>query len=369
MPKVSIVLPTYNGEKYIRESIDSIINQTFTDWELIIVNDCSTDNTQNIIDLYVEMDSRISAIKNDINQKLPESLNIGFRNSKGEYLAWTSDDNMYFPEALEVMSCYLNENLGCPMVCSDMIVINHKGEKVGDYVKYNDENIFLNNCVGASFMYRKTVLKDVGEYDTSRFLVEDYDYWLRIIFRYGKLGYINRPLYAYRVHEGSLTEKRKQDIHNQLVKLKANYMEKIIKRLEGRKGVLCQIYYEMQKEKINYCKIKGLIENVIPEIDNEILGEPKKYFAIYGAGVYGKKAIEKYKDKIIYIIDQNKALMGSKINGIAIISLKEFQKIKTKCEVMIAVSPANIYSCIETLEKQGIKKYYIYKTEEKIDNS
>ena len=113
MPKVSIVLPVYNGEKYLRESLDSILTQTFSDWELIIVNDCSTDGTQNIIEEYVSKDSRIRTIKNSINQKLPESLNIGFRISTGEYLTWTSDDNMYRPEALEVMTNYLDREKDC----------------------------------------------------------------------------------------------------------------------------------------------------------------------------------------------------------------------------------------------------------------
>ncbi len=78
MPKVSIVLPTYNGEKYIRESVESIINQSFTDWELIIVDDCSTDHTAMIVDQYASEDFRIKVIHNKKNQKLPQSLNIGF---------------------------------------------------------------------------------------------------------------------------------------------------------------------------------------------------------------------------------------------------------------------------------------------------
>ena len=71
MPKVSIVLPSYNGEKYIRQSIESVINQAFTDWELIIVNDCSSDRTREIVGEYSSKDKRISLINNDVNQKLP----------------------------------------------------------------------------------------------------------------------------------------------------------------------------------------------------------------------------------------------------------------------------------------------------------
>ena len=73
MPEISIVLPTYNGEKYLKQSIESILGQTYTDWELIVVNDCSTDSTQEIIDFYRKKDTRIRTIFNYTNQKLPES--------------------------------------------------------------------------------------------------------------------------------------------------------------------------------------------------------------------------------------------------------------------------------------------------------
>ena len=165
MPKVSIVLPVYNGEKYLRESLDSILTQTFSDWELIIVNDCSTDGTQNIIEEYVSKDSRIRTIKNSINQKLPESLNIGFRISTGEYLTWTSDDNMYRPEALEVMTNYLDREKDCYMVCTAMDIIDSLGNYVQRSCNYNYEQMLCNNCVGACFMYRRAILQDIGEYD------------------------------------------------------------------------------------------------------------------------------------------------------------------------------------------------------------
>ena len=100
MPKVSIVLPTYNGEDYLRESIESVISQTFTDWELIIVNDCSTDSTPKIAEAYAAKDCRIRVIHNEKNQKLPNSLNIGFESASGDYLTWTSDDNIFHHEAL-----------------------------------------------------------------------------------------------------------------------------------------------------------------------------------------------------------------------------------------------------------------------------
>ena len=103
MPKVSIVLPTYNGSAFITEAIDSILNQTFSDFELIIVNDCSTDNTFQLCKDYAQKDKRIKLISNSTNLKLPASLNVGFSYATGEYFTWTSDDNYYKDNAIEKM--------------------------------------------------------------------------------------------------------------------------------------------------------------------------------------------------------------------------------------------------------------------------
>ena len=100
-PKISIVLPCYNGAKMLGNAIESIINQTLQNWELIIVNDCSTDNTLQVAQSFAEKDNRIKVITNEYNSKLPASLNNGFRQAQGEYWTWTSDDNLLLPEMFE----------------------------------------------------------------------------------------------------------------------------------------------------------------------------------------------------------------------------------------------------------------------------
>src|SRR5688572_20908989 len=100
---VSIVLPTFNGSRYLAESIESCLAQTYRAWELIIVDDCSTDETPSIIKSFEARDSRIRSIRNQKNLKLPGSLNAGFAEAKGALFTWTSDDNLYRPNALEVM--------------------------------------------------------------------------------------------------------------------------------------------------------------------------------------------------------------------------------------------------------------------------
>src|SRR5687768_16352258 len=105
-PLVSIVLPTYNGCRYLCESIDSCRKQTYPHWELILVDDCSTDDTPRIMAEAVRSDARIRSVRHETNKKLPSGLNTGFRLAKGDYLTWTSDDNCYRPEALAEMVAF-----------------------------------------------------------------------------------------------------------------------------------------------------------------------------------------------------------------------------------------------------------------------
>ena len=106
-PKVSIVLPTYNGAKYIRQCINSCLNQTYNNIELIIVDDGSKDETPDIIKSY--KDERIKYIMHARNLGLPYALNTGFRNAVGEYLTWTSDDNYYTKKAIETMLSFIKD--------------------------------------------------------------------------------------------------------------------------------------------------------------------------------------------------------------------------------------------------------------------
>ena len=116
-PNVSIILPVYNGARYLAQAIDSCLNQTYRNIELIIVDDCSTDETPAIVRSYT--DPRIRYVRNKTNRRLPQSLNIGFALATGEYLTWTSDDNEFLPHAIETMLKILMEDKAVDFVYSD----------------------------------------------------------------------------------------------------------------------------------------------------------------------------------------------------------------------------------------------------------
>jgi len=203
-PSISIVLPTYNGSKYISHSIQSCLDQTFKNFELIIVNDCSTDTTASIIEEYAAKDERIKIIHNEFNKKLPLSLNEGFNVANGKYHTWTSDDNYYAPNALETLFKTLEENSTIDFVYTDYTIIDEKNEINGKRTFGDINQKFFQGC-SACFLYKSEIYKANNGYNPSAFLIEDYDFFLRAFLQFNVL-YINRyDLYYYREHSSSLT--------------------------------------------------------------------------------------------------------------------------------------------------------------------
>jgi glycosyltransferase involved in cell wall biosynthesis len=221
---ISIVLPVFNGERYLEQAINSCIAQTFVDWELIIVDDASTDSTSDIIDKFVKTDSRITKVKNEENKKLPGSLNAGFACARGAYLTWTSDDNLYRPEALAVMVSFLEQHREFSVVYADYQVIDENGTSLRRFSVPPPEELVLCNAIGACFLYRRTIHEALNGYDESRFLVEDYDFWLRASQRFRIAPPLPTVLYDYRIHGKTLTAMRGYEIQNALILLLARHL-------------------------------------------------------------------------------------------------------------------------------------------------
>lgn len=242
-PTVTIVLPCYNGAGFLAQSIDSVIGQTFTCWELIIVNDCSKDNSLEIMQQYAEKDSRIRIINNEHNLKLPGALNRGFREARGKYLTWTSHDNRMGPTMLEEFVSYLDNNSDKGLVTACYAAFSLKtGEQLYE-VHHPDPQLHLPlfNCVCYAFMYRREVLETVGDYDTTLFLVEDYDYWVRIWQKY-PVGKIYKVLYYTGVGDDTLTLSRKKEIAEKLVEMRLRYFDDFDRALGGHIDLQRRLY-------------------------------------------------------------------------------------------------------------------------------
>lgn len=265
---ISIVLPIYNGEKYMRQSIDSVLAQTYQNWELLIMDDGSTDQTANIAQEYVSRDGRIHYYKNPQNLRLPRNLNRGFSLTKGAYLTWTSDDNYYYPTALETMCSALKEQRK-EFAFASCDVIDGEG-KIVECIAVNDhapQKLVGSNPVGACFLYTRNVYETVGEYDPEMTLVEDFDYWQRICLEFEPVC-ISERLYAYRWHDGALTSTMNKEKFNR------TYEKMLLKNrpLFGRLDAEQKYYYY---NALNRCRVN------LGERENPYRAKAKWYSLYY----------------------------------------------------------------------------------------
>jgi len=210
LPLISIILPVYNGQKYLSQSIESCLNQSYKNFELLIINDCSTDKTLDISNKYAEIDNRITIINNIENKKLPASLNIGHNQAKGDFITWTSDDNILKPNFLDRLLNTI-ENEEADLVYSDYDIIYSDGKLKRKHKAGPTEHLLFDNIIGASFLYKKEIFETLNGYDENLYLLEDYDFWLRASLKF-KFIHCKENLYQYRLHEKSLTAKIQDSI-------------------------------------------------------------------------------------------------------------------------------------------------------------
>lgn len=208
---LSVVMPVYNGEKYIKDSIKSILNQTFKDFELIIINDGSTDKTLKIIEQFKE--KRIFLYNNKKNLGVAKSLNVGLKLAKGKYIARIDADDLNYPNRFEIQVKFLNQNPEYVLIGSNADWIDRKGNLIpGFKVKLNDSELrkwmfFRNQFFHSSVMFRSSAVKLLGYYNEVLNGVEDYDLWFKML-RIGKVANISKSLIKRRIHENVVTKNK-----------------------------------------------------------------------------------------------------------------------------------------------------------------
>ncbi len=221
MPKVSIIIPAYNSSRFIKRTIGSVLAQTFRDWELIIVDDCSKDGTELAVKEFTKFDKRIKFFKTPENSGGPATpKNIGVEKAEGEYIAFLDHDDEWFPEKLEkqlkVFQNSKDENLG--LVSCGVNLINKKKKKFSVYnpknIKVNFPEILLRNPIysNSSVLIKKDVINIVGKRDEKMKYSEDWDMWIRVCENNFKISFINKPLFNYHFHDNNVTKATKDSL-------------------------------------------------------------------------------------------------------------------------------------------------------------
>lgn len=364
MSKISVVMPVYNGEKYLEESINSIIMQDYEDWELIIVNDASTDRTKEIVNHYVESDDRIRCIDNVVNSGISISLNAGFSSATGEYYTWTSDDNRYLRNALSVMSSTLDENADIDFVYTNSYVIDKNGVRVGELDLQVD--LFYNDCYGACFMYKREKAELIDGYNSDWSLIQDYEYWLRLN-QVCKVKFLKEYLYEYRMHPENLTSTKSTKLLRQRDELRFKMLDYILDNISEKYYEplfidLCLKNRYRQEELIE--KFFGGTEN-LPERLEWIFSRKyetfDKKYVIFGCGDYGKKTVELIgKEHIAYFIDNNKNRVGKTVSGISVLEYNNFIAESDKYELIVAIGSIHIQEVVNQLAEDDIRDFVTY---------
>lgn len=235
MPKISVILPAYNAEKYIKEAIDSVLLQTYRDFELIILNDCSKDNTEQIIRSYE--DDRIVYLKNQVNMGVAATLNRGLAAATGEYIARMDADDVSLPRRFEMQAAYLDTH---PDVAVLGTALERFGEGIPTQIRRFSQNsaqmkadmLFACGLAHPSVMMRRQVILGLGGYDLEFEGMEDYELWCRVSQEH-QVAALDEVLLRYRIHPQQVTKNPSEKYIRRMKRLKAMQLEQIGLRPEG----------------------------------------------------------------------------------------------------------------------------------------
>ncbi len=279
---ISIIIPTFNRSHLLKETLDSVLAQTYTNWECIIVDDGSTDNTKGIIDEYVKNDNRFQY------HKRPDSYssggngarNYGFEQSKGDYIQWFDSDDVMLPDYLKTKVSAFTKNIDL-VICSgshtnyNLELIRNIDLKVNTFL-YKDYAMWQLEVLTPSVLFRKSFLKDKSLFSTKIKKGQESEFFSRLFFKLpaNKYTILNKSLFLYRQHDNSISKKSEVYFKPYAASLSFNYVANI-KRAHALKDFEVFKYYynaiikliflglkNRDKENILFM-LKGL-KNVLP---------------------------------------------------------------------------------------------------------
>jgi teichuronic acid biosynthesis glycosyltransferase TuaG len=245
-PKVSIITPTYNSAKFIEDTIKSVQQQVFEDWEHIIIDDCSSDNTVEIVEQYTKIDKRIRLIKQSQNKGAAEARNVGIKNAKGRYIAFLDSDDLWLPSKLKTQVEFMEKN-DVAFSFSSYELIDEEGKcmsvsvQAPNQVSY--EELLKNTIIGCLTVMLDT--QKIKNIKMPNIKPEDTALWLNILSQ-GIIAYgIPENLAKYRIVKGSVSRNK--------LKAAANYWKvlRLQKNINFIKKIKCFFLYALNATKKN----------------------------------------------------------------------------------------------------------------------
>lgn len=235
-PIVSVIMPVFNGEEYLIEAIDSVVNQTFKDFEFIIINDGSTDNSLKIIESFKEKDSRIRIISRE-NKGLIFSLNEGIQNSEGQFIARMDADDICLPQRFEKQIKLMKTN-NLDICGGHYFIIDEHGKYLDSIITPVEKNAILLNLAEnvpfahGSVMIKKELFKSNKYGDSKYTAVEDYSLWIDLYNRNYKFGNVDDFIFKYRDFQNSFSKTKLKKMNNERKMLSNNFTSEYIVELK-----------------------------------------------------------------------------------------------------------------------------------------
>ena len=261
---ISVIMSVYNGEKYLVQAIDSILNQTYQNFEFIIIEDCSTDNSLDILEEYAKKDSRIKIIKKEKNIGIKgfiENLNLGISIAKGKYIARMDQDDVSLPERFQKQVDFLENNPEITLVGAQLNLINEQNKITGEAIAALQHRDIVKRITSQIQLFHPVIMfrKDQNIQYREKFIYcEDYDLYLNLITQGKKLANINEKLLHYRILESSISRKGDNFVKKLMVE-KALYFYKL--RKENGQD-LYETFNNEEVLEINNFEFKNKIEEL-----------------------------------------------------------------------------------------------------------
>ena len=226
-------MSVYNGEDYLSEAIESVLNQTFRDFELIVINDCSTDATSEILEKFAKADERVKVHTNEVNLRLPSSLNKAISLAQGKYIARMDADDICLSERLEKQYRFMEENPHIALSsCRFMTLKNGVISSGGCGGKSDSESIkalllVTNPILHPGIIAKADAIRSLG-YDKNFTCTEDMELWTRFIMAGYNVEIMPEYLMIYRLHDKQITETTLEKQHKEVVAIQKNYCGKLL---------------------------------------------------------------------------------------------------------------------------------------------
>ncbi|MDE7177469.1 MAG: glycosyltransferase [Lachnospiraceae bacterium] len=398
MEKVSVIVPVYNVEAYLRECLESIINQTYKELEILCINDCSTDGSLAVLKEYEQNDPRIVILENEKNGGLAYTRNTGLERATGEYVLFVDSDDTIAPDLVKSCMEVVSE---CDMVCFDYeqmtadtaIIARQYAYKMKDGL-YTGE-AFFKEFVGtdstifsawSKLVSRKFLVENhISFYDG--ILYEDMLFTFQCLIKARKVYSLNRKLYRYRVRQTSImtTGITGKSIESYMISicemmklyLQNDFCREMNQAIEGYIRKVSREYISVYrkwenrtfepallKDKPEYLKLyrtfselflqSGKLLHITAEQAEKIRQYP--YVILYGAGDIARSAVEmldQYDISIYGIAVSNTSGNKKSLLGNSVKELQDYHEIKEKCLVLIATIPRYYSEIREQLRENG----------------